>query len=177
MSDPTTSDDTSQSVSELTILHEAIEATLRERMPKVVHVEAYPELESIVAEPALLFALVDMKPGEDTGTGKTAMACQFQAAILVDATRTRAPLQAAILAAQLANVLRGQYWDLEFVDAPSRVHARPDGSTPELAQFCVWVVDWLQVVHFGEFEWPWPDEAPGTLVFDLGSDEQVEGVP
>lgn len=177
MSDPTTSDETSQAVSELTILHEAIEATLAERMPRVVEVKAYPELESIVAEPSLLFALVDMKPGEDTGTGKTAMACQFQAAILVDATRTRAPLQAAILAAQLANVLRGQYWDLEFVDAPTRVHARPDGSTPELAQFCVWVVDWVQVVHFGEFEWPWPDEAPGTLVFDLGSDEQVEGVP
>lgn len=177
MNDPTTSDDTSQSVSELTILHEAIEATLRERMPKVVHVEAYPELESIVAEPALLFALVDMKPGEDKGTGKTAMVCQFQAAILVDATRSRAPLQAAILAAQLANVLRSQYWDLEFVDATSRVHARPDGSTPELAQFCVWVVDWVQEVHFGEFEWPWPDEAPGTLVFDLGSDEQVEGAP
>lgn len=177
MNDPTTSDETSQAVSELTILHEAIEATLAERMPRVVEVKAYPELESIVAEPSLLFALVDMKPGEDTGTGKTAMACQFQAAILVDATRTRAPLQAAILAAQLANVLRGQYWDLEFVDAPTRVHARPDGSTPELAQFCVWVVDWVQVVHFGEFEWPWPDEAPGTLVFDLGSDEQVEGVP
>lgn len=175
MSDPTTSDDTSQPVSELTILHEAIEATLRERMPKVVHVEAYPELESIVAEPALLFALVDMKPGEDTGTGKTAMACQFQAAILVDATRPRAPLQAAILAAQLANVLRGQYWDLEFVDAPARVHARPDGSTPELAQFCVWVVDWLQVVHFGEFEWPWPDEVPGTLVFDVGGEESAGG--
>ena len=177
MSEPTTSDETSQSVSELTILHEAIEATLRERMPKVVHIEAYPELESIVAEPALLFALVDMKPGEDTGTGKTAMACQFQAAILVDATRTRAPLQAAILAAQLANVLRGQYWDLEFVDATSRVHARPDGSTPELAQFCVWVVDWVQVVHFGEFEWPWPEEAPGTLVFDVGGDDQAEGAP
>lgn len=177
MSEPTTSDETSQAVSELTILHEAIEAILAERMPKVVEVKAYPELESIVAEPSLLFALVDMKPGEDTGTGKTTMACQFQAAILVDATRTRAPLQAAILAAQLANVLRGQYWDLDFVDAPTRVHARPDGSTPELAQFCVWVVDWVQVVHFGEFEWPWPDEAPGTLLFGLGDDDQVEVTP
>lgn len=177
MSEPTTSDETSQAVSELTILHETIEAILAERMPKVVEVKAYPELESIVAEPSLLFALVDMKPGEDTGTGKTAMACQFQAAILVDATRTRAPLQAAILAAQLANVLRGQYWDLEFVDAPTRVHARPDGSTPELAQFCVWVVDWVQMVHFGEFEWPWPDEAPGTLLFGLGDDDQVEVTP
>lgn len=177
MSEPTISDETSQAVSELTILHEAIEATLTERMPRVVEVKAYPELESIVAEPSLLFALVDMKPSEDSGTGKTAMACQFQAAILVDATRTRAPLQAAILAAQLANVLRGQYWDLEFVDAPTRVHARPDGSTPELAQFCVWVVDWVQVVHFGEFEWPWPDEAPGTLLFGLGDDDQVEVAP
>ena len=165
-----TSDEPSQSVSELTILHEAIEATLRERMPKVVNVEAYPELGSVVAEPALLFALVDMKPGEDTGTGKTAMACQFQAAILVDALRTRAPLQAAILAGQLAAVLRGQYWDLDFVEAPTRVHARPDGSTPELAQFCVWVVDWLQVVHFGEFEWPWPDEQPGSLVLSVNGE-------
>lgn len=165
-----TSDEPSQSVSELTILHEAIEATLRERMPKVVNVEAYPELASIVAEPALLFALVDMKPGVDTGTGKTAMACQFQAAILVDAERTRAPLQAAILAGQLAAALRGQYWDLDFVEAPTQVHARPDGSTPEMAQFCVWVVDWLQVVHFGEFEWPWPDEQPGSLVLSVNGE-------
>lgn len=177
MSDPTISDETSPSVSELTILHEAIEATLRERMPRVVHVEAYPELESIVAEPALLFALVDMKPGGDTGTGKTTMICQFQAAILVDATRPRAPLQAAILAAKLAAVLRGQYWDLDFVDAPSRVHARPDGSTPELSQFCVWVVDWVQEVHLGEIEWPWPDEAPGLLVLDVGGQGSAEGAP
>ena len=174
MSDQTTS---SEAVSELTALHEAIEATFRERIPAFKHVEPYPELNKEMGEPALVFAVTGMGPADDTGTGKTSLTCQFQAVVLVDATRTRAPLQAAILASRVATVLHAQYWDLDFVDAPTHVQVQPDGSTPELAQFCVWVVEWRQVVHFGEFEWPWEDEAPGSLVFGLGGDEQVEGAP
>lgn len=158
-------------MSELTVLHEAIEVTFRERIPAFRHVEPYPELNKAMGEPALVFAMTGMAPGPDDGTGKTAMNCRFQAVILVDSTRNRAPLQAAILASRVATALRGQYWDVDFVEEPTHITVQPDGSTPELAQFCVWVVEWMQVVHFGEFEWPWADEPPGTLMFGLSIGE------
>lgn len=159
-------------MSELTVLHEAIEVTLRERIPAFRHVEPYPELNKGMGEPALVFAMTGMAPAPsaDSGTGKIALNCRFQAVILVDSTRNRAPLQAAILASRVATVLRGQYWDVDFVEEPTHITVQPDGSTPELAQFCVWVVEWMQVVHFGEFEWPWEDEPPGTLMFGLMAD-------
>lgn len=174
MSDQTTS---SEAVSELTALHGAIEAAFKARVPAFKHVEAYAELGEDMGEPALLFAMTGAAPAPDTGTGKTALNCRFQAAVLVDATRTKAPLQAAILAGRVAVVLRGQYWDLDFVEAPTHIQVQPDGSVPELAQYCVWVVEWFQVVHFGESEWSWETEAPGSLVFNLGEGEQVEGAP
>lgn len=152
------------------MLHEAIEAIFRERIPAFKHVEPYPELNKEMGEPALVFAMTGMGDASDTGTGKTSLTCRFQAVVLVDATRKRAPLQASILAGRVATVLHNQYWDLDFVDAPKNIQVQPDGSTPELAQFCVWVVEWMQVVHFGEFEWPWPDETPGSLMFSVGDE-------
>jgi hypothetical protein len=165
MSEQTTSSEAA--VSELTALHQAIEATFKARIPAFKHVEAYAELGKDMGEPALLFAMTGAAPAPDTGTGKTALNCRFQAAVLVDATRKRAPLQAAILASRVAVVLRGQYWDVDFVEEPTHVQVLPDGSVPELAQFCVWVVEWFQVVHFGELEWPWEDEPPGSLLFGI----------
>ena len=167
MNDPTIS---SEAVSELTMLHDAIEAIFRERIPAFKHVEPYPELNKEMGEPALVFAMTGMGDASDTGTGKTSLTCRFQAVVLVDATRKRAPLQASILAGRVATVLHNQYWDLDFVDAPKNIQVQPDGYTPELAQFCVWVVEWMQVVHFGEFEWPWPDETPGSLMFSVGDE-------
>ena len=155
------------------MLHEAIEATFRERIPAFKHVEPYPELNKEMGEPALVFAVTGMGEVDDTGTGKTTLNCRFQAVVLVDATRKRAPLQAAILAGRVATVLHGQYWGLDFVESPEHIQVQPDGSTPELAQFCVWVVEWMQVVHFGEFSWPWPDEPPGTLLISVNDEDHV----
>lgn len=161
------------------MLHDAIEATFREQIKAFKHVEPYPELNKEMGEPALVFAVTGMGAAADTGTGKTSLTCRIQAAVLVDSTRKRAPLQAAILAGRVATVVHGQYWGLDFVDAPEHIQVQPDGSTPELAQFCVWVVEWMQVVHFGEFEWPWPDEPPGSLTFKVyvGEDDQPEVFP
>lgn len=39
------------------MLHEAIEATFRERIPAFKHVEPYPELNKEMGEPALVFAV------------------------------------------------------------------------------------------------------------------------
>jgi hypothetical protein len=31
----------------------------------------------------------------------------------------------------------------------------------------MWSVQWIQPFEVGEFTWPWPDEPPGSLVFNI----------
>ncbi|MNR55494.1 hypothetical protein D3C85_1758770 [compost metagenome] len=52
-----------------------------------------------------------------------------------------------------------------------------DWTRPELDGYVVWLVEWTHQLYLGVEEWPWEDEAPGSLVFGLGGDEQVEGAP
>lgn len=155
-------------MSELTTLHDAITRIIRERMPRVLHVEQFPELDAQVNTPALLYGITDMTLGTDRGEGKTALIGRFQSCILVDADRPKASLQAAILAAQMTTVLKDQLWDVDFVTGPpEQVHAQPEAPTAELEQFVMWSVQWIQPFEVGEFAWPWPDEPPGSLVFDI----------
>lgn len=155
-------------MSELTTLHDAITRIISERMPRVLHVEQFPELDAQVNTPALLYGITDMTLGTDRGEGKTALIGRFQSCILVDADRPKASLQAAILAAQMTTVLKDQWWDLDFVTGPpEQVHAQPEAPTAELEQFVMWSVQWVQPFEVGEFTWPWPDEPPGSLVFNI----------
>jgi hypothetical protein len=155
-------------MSELTTLHEAITRTVSAAMPKILHVEEFPELGSEVQTPALLYGLTDMTLGTDRGEGKTALIGRFQSCILIDATRDKASLQAAILAAQMAVVLKDQYWDLDFVTGPpENIHAQPEAPTQDLEQFVMWSVQWTQAFELGTLVWPWPDEPPGSLVFGI----------
>lgn len=155
-------------MNELKTLHEAMTATLKAGLPEVVTVEAYPEIDNEFGLPAVFFGLSGFHPGTDTGTGKTALNGTFQAIILVDPVKPHASLQASWLAAKLSMLLHAQYWDLDFVEGAEGIEAKPDDSSPELASFLVWVVQWTQVLHVGLEQWPWPDEPPGTLVFDFG---------
>jgi hypothetical protein len=155
-------------MSELTTLHNAITETLKARMPAVVHVEQFPELGAEVRTPALLYGLTDIGLGIDRGEGKTALIGRFQSCILVEADRDKASLQAAILATQMAVALKDQYWDLDFVTGPpEQIHAQPEAPTQELEQFVMWSVQWVQRFEVGELSWPWADEPPGSLVFDI----------
>lgn len=156
-------------MSELTTLHDAITRIISERMPRVLHVEQFPELDAQVNTPALLYGITDMTLGTDRGEGKTALIGRFQSCILVDADRPKASLQAAILAAQMTTVLKDQWWDLDFVTGPpEQVHAQPEAPTQELEQFVMWSVQWIQTFEVGEFTWPWPDESPSSPVAPEG---------
>lgn len=140
-------------------------------MPKILHVEQFPEMGQMVDVPALLYGLTDMTLGEDRGTGQTALIGRFQSCILVDATRPKASLQAAILASHLVVTLRYQMWDLDFVTGPpENIHAQPEAPTADLEQFVMWSVQWTQAFEIGTLEWPWPDEPPGTLWLGINDD-------
>lgn len=156
-------------MSELTTLHDAITRIISERMPRVLHVEQFPELDAQVNTPALLYGITDITLGTDRGEGKTALVGRFQSCILVDADRPKASLQAAILATQMAAVLKDQWWGgLDFVTGPpEQVHAQPEAPTADLEQFVMWSVQWVQPFEVGEFTWPWPDEPPGSLLVEI----------
>ncbi|VVN74512.1 hypothetical protein PS708_00622 [Pseudomonas fluorescens] len=156
-------------MSELTTLHDAITRIISERMPRVLHVEQFPELDAQVNTPALLYGITDITLGTDRGEGKTALVGRFQSCILVDADRPKASLQAAILATQMATVLKDQWWGgLDFVTGPpEQVHAQPEAPTADLEQFVMWSVQWVQPFEVGEFTWPWPDEPPGSLLVEI----------
>lgn len=156
-------------MSELTTLHDAITRIISERMPRVLHVEQFPELDAQVNTPALLYGITDITLGTDRGEGKTALVGRFQSCILVNADRPKASLQAAILATQMAAVLKDQWWGgLDFVTGPpEQVHAQPEAPTADLEQFVMWSVQWVQPFEVGEFTWPWPDEPPGSLLVEI----------
>lgn len=142
-------------------------------MPKILYVEQFPEMGQMVDVPALLYGLTDMTLGEDRGTGQTALIGRFQSCILVDATATKASLQAAILASQLVVTLRYQMWGLDFVTGPpENIHAQPEAPTQDLEQFVMWSVQWTQAFDIGTLEWPWPDEPPGSLWLGINDDPE-----
>lgn len=148
-------------------------------MPKVLHVEEFPEVGQMVDVPALLYGLTDMTLGDQRGEGKTALIGRFQSCILIDATRPKASLQAAILASQLTVILNYQYWGLDDIvtGPPENIHAQPEAPAQDLEQFVMWSVQWTQAFEVGEFEWPWPDEPPGSLMLGLADASKEEFFP
>lgn len=157
-------------MNELKTLHEVMTAKIKEALPAAAHVEAFPDLDKEFLLPAVFFGLTEFRVDDDDGTGKTILEGRFQACILVDSVLADAVLMAGWLAAQLAKLLRSQYWDLDFVEGTENVSAEPDNSSPELASFMVWVVQWTQKIHVGDLEWPWPDQPPGNLVWSFSPD-------
>jgi len=156
--------------SELTVLHEAITATLKEALPQIKLVEAYPVLKEGMALPALLYAMTNVAPGLNPGDGRLCVSATFEAIILLESKRAMAPLQAAILASKLLQLVNEQYWDVDFVDQPSDMQAMPAEVLPELHRCVGWTVQWRQNIYLGDTAWPWPDEPPGSLVFAFDPD-------
>lgn len=156
--------------SELRLLHEAMTATLKAELPQIQHVEAYPVLEEGLPLPALLYAATNFAPGVDPGDGRLCVTVTFEAVILVESGRRMAPLQAAILATKLLQVLQQQYWDLDFVDQVQGAQAMPAEAVPELVRCVGWAVQWQQDVYLGDTAWPWGDQPPGSLLFAFDPD-------
>ena len=138
-------------------LHAAIVAGLSAALPKDLTVAAYPVLSRTIRLPAVLVDLSEMEPGEDPGTGETAVVGIWQARCIVDPNATDAYLQLRTLAAQVICTLRAQNWGLP-VEVAKFAQAGEDSFHPELDGYLVWLVEWRQEFHLGEYEWPWPDE-------------------
>lgn len=156
--------------SELTQLHGAMTATMKAGLPQIQHVEAYPILREGMKLPALLYAMTNVAPGVKPGDGRLCVTATFEACILLERSRNEAPLQAAILAAKLMQLLDEQYWDVDFVDQVKDMQASPTELIPDLARCTGWSVAWRQDIYLGDTEWPWENQPPGSLVFAFAPD-------
>lgn len=156
--------------SELTVLHDAMTAAMKAALPQIEHVEAYPVLKEGMKLPALLYAMTGVAPATKPGDGRLCVKATFEACILVESKRKMAPLQAAILAAKLMQLLDEQYWNVDFVDQVRDVQAMPSEIIPELARCTGWSVLWHQDIYLGDTAWPWEHEPPGSLLFAFDPD-------
>lgn len=172
MQEPPMSSDESPAIpSELKQLHDAMTATMQEKLPQFQLIEAYPKLiKEGMKLPALLYAATNFAPGADPGDGRLCLKVTFESLVMLESSRALAPLQAAILASKLMQLLRLQFWDLDFVGAVENVQAMPAEFAPQLARCVGWAVQWQQDVYLGDTEWPWENEPPGSLVFAIDPD-------
>lgn len=147
-------------------LYKAIEQRLFSQLPGIKAVTAWPSIKDRIALPVVFIEMAEIEPGKDIGTGETTLICRFEARIIVDPIRPQHCQQAAQLAAQLAVLLRMQNWGLA-IEPAEFVQALQDWTKPELDGYTVWLVEWTHQIYLGVEEWPWPDEPPGSLVFDI----------
>lgn len=167
---PISSDDPPVIPSELKELHDVMTATMRERLPLFRVVEAYPKLKEGMKLPALLYAATNFAPGIKPGDGRLCIKVTFEAVVLLESSRALAPLQAAILAGKVMQLLDDQYWDLGFVGGVENMQAMPAEALPELVRCVGWALQWQQDVYLGDTAWPWENEPPGSLVFAFSPD-------
>lgn len=149
-------------MSELATLHAALTAAIREAIPDFASVDIASEPGGNPALPSLRHGIVRMTADTAPRDGRSVLVTTFEADITPDLGNPEARLQGSLLAAQMMDLLRQQFWGLDFVEASRNVQAQFDGGH--------WIVRWEQPVLLGQPQWHWPDQPPGTLVFGIDPD-------
>jgi len=134
----------------LTEVHNAILGALTKKMTDVSVLPAYPDLlRSIKALPAVLIELSELEPGDDPGTGETALIGHFSARAIVDPNAVDAHMTVRELAARLAVAVDHENWGLD-IGLARLVQVGEDGFLPELDGYLVWMVEWTHRFNQGE---------------------------
>ncbi|BBR55401.1 MULTISPECIES: hypothetical protein [Pseudomonas] len=149
-------------MSELATLHAALTATIREAIPELASVDIASDVESSTVLPSLRHGIVRMTADAAPRDGRSVLVTTFEADITPDLGDPDARLQGSLLAAQLMDLLRQQYWGLDFVEASRNALAQFEGGH--------WIVRWEQPVLLGEPQWHWPDQPPGMLMLGIDPD-------
>ena len=74
-------------------LHDGIETGLRERMPDLERIHAYPKIGKSIETPFIALELAELEPGQDDGTGRVPLIALMQARVIVDPLVADADLQ------------------------------------------------------------------------------------
>lgn len=152
----------------LTELHAAIIAGLKAALPGVPTIDAYPVIQRRIKLPAVVLELSEIEPGTDPGTGQVAVVGRFQARCIVDPVMAGADMAVREMATAVILALQYQIWGITDDVAPARfLQAGDDGFKPDLDGYLVWMVEWLQEFHLGEFKWVWPDDTGLEIMFGM----------
>lgn len=131
--------------------------------------EFWPQVGRRIALPAAFLEVAGFKPGEDPGTGETALVVHIQARLVVDPVPGAGDIQAATLASSLIRLLHNQQWGLPIAPA-ELISAAPEWMSPELESYICWAVEWTHELHIGEVTWPWEDSSGVTLYLGVDPD-------
>ena len=71
----------------LDALYGAIEQHIRDSIAGLAYVGTMPDMLQRVAVPAVVLELTELEPGEDQGTGETALIARFEARVIVESER------------------------------------------------------------------------------------------
>lgn len=123
-----------------------------------------------------LLELSEFEPGDtiDPGTEQQAMMAKFEAEFVMKSLPVDARLSARVLAASFAAFLRKQLRfrpDQVFQGQARVVGCYKDDFSPELDQYEVWRVEWMQEVWLGQGTIWMPDPSipnpPGQVLFSF----------
>ncbi|AIP50958.1 MULTISPECIES: hypothetical protein [pseudomallei group] len=132
----------------LKLLHDAVVKGLREALPAIERIEAYPEIGAQIQTPMIAVELSEMEPGHDDGTGSVSLIGRMQARIIVDPYGEGHELHVREIAARLALGVHMQTWGLPI--APGRVvQVGEDPFRPQLDTYLVWLVEWTHEFGIG----------------------------
>jgi len=149
-------------------LHTAILDGLRAKLVGISSIDAYPVLQRRICLPAVLLELAEFEPGQDPGTGETALIGRFQARAIVDPNKSAADLAVRELAARIAVAITHETWGLP-IGIAHFVQAGEDAMKPELDGYLVWMIEWTHEFHLGKTMWQWPDESGLEIMIGFGS--------
>lgn len=121
-------------------LHDGIETGLRERMPDLERIHAYPKIGKSIETPFIALELAELEPGQDDGTGRVPLIARMQARVIVDPLVADADLQVRELSARVLQAVHGATWELPVTPGKQIGSAGEDPFRTELDTYLVWLV-------------------------------------
>lgn len=135
----------------------AVIATLRPAFPAVPTIEIYPKLRTKIATPAIMLEFVDATPGENSGTEQLALIGRFEARVIFDTAPLNPGQNPELLCLSLATALAQHIYKAgrfgQPVGSAKVTRVEPDQFKPELAGYCVWLVEWTHELLLGDSVW------------------------
>ncbi|HIE5945994.1 TPA: hypothetical protein ACXN34_003978 [Burkholderia cepacia] len=131
-------------------LHDGIVAGLRERLPDLERIHAYPKIGKSIDTPFIAIELTELEPGHDDGTGRVPLIARMQARVIVDPLVDDAEVQVRELSARVLQTVHGATWGLPMTPGKQVGSAGEDPFRPELDTYLVWLVEWVHEFDLGD---------------------------
>nr|BFE89971.1 hypothetical protein GCM10020185_05070 [Pseudomonas brassicacearum subsp. brassicacearum] len=94
----------------LELLYQAVEAHIDQAIPGLACVRTMPYMADHIDLPAAVIELAELEPGQDPGTGETALVARLEVRFIVGGEDAECQQKAAFAAVQMAVLLRIQTW-------------------------------------------------------------------